>query len=419
MEDLMKRQVIVVGAGPGGSTAAFYLAKKGIDVLLVDKEMWPREKPCGGTYLPAMYPIFEDMGIMEEMQSLEQEGGIGVRLIDGREEFAQFSTKHKMNMPRRYGDDCIRRAALRAGADFMEDFDVQELIMRKGQVRGVKALYHNREISVYADVVIIANGAHSMLARRLGSFETRPDLIMYCYRAFYTGVEGLEPGMVEQYYIPNSFPVHAHSPICSTALIPQGLLDDGTPYYMLCVTVHETGLRETQMGLQDYVDWWMANSKYGQMRCKNAKLIERYGRRGWRLPSCEKLNKSNFPGAILIGDANAQAECAFEYGINPAAIGGKIAAETIYDIYKAGGDFSEKNLAEYQRRASAYLDPAYELNALWRRNLLDYKDRIAEFVDWSKQQSGYPHNTFDKSMTAFLTEKYGIEFKLKENRLGQ
>ena len=39
----MKRQVVVVGAGPTGSTAAFYLAKAGLDVLLVDQEVWPRD----------------------------------------------------------------------------------------------------------------------------------------------------------------------------------------------------------------------------------------------------------------------------------------------------------------------------------------------------------------------------------------
>ncbi len=46
-----KRTVLIVGAGPGGSTAAFYLAHAGVDVLFVDKETWPRDKVCGGVYL--------------------------------------------------------------------------------------------------------------------------------------------------------------------------------------------------------------------------------------------------------------------------------------------------------------------------------------------------------------------------------
>ena len=66
----MKRQAIVVGAGPGGSTAAFYLAKAGIDVVLLDKETWPRDKMCGGVYLPSILPILEEMGALEEMKEL-------------------------------------------------------------------------------------------------------------------------------------------------------------------------------------------------------------------------------------------------------------------------------------------------------------------------------------------------------------
>ena len=48
----MKYEVVVVGAGPAGSTAAKFLSEKGVKVLLVDKSKFPRDKPCGGG-LPA------------------------------------------------------------------------------------------------------------------------------------------------------------------------------------------------------------------------------------------------------------------------------------------------------------------------------------------------------------------------------
>jgi len=44
----MKYDVIIVGAGPAGSTTAKFLAEKGFKTLLLDKEKFPREKPCGG-----------------------------------------------------------------------------------------------------------------------------------------------------------------------------------------------------------------------------------------------------------------------------------------------------------------------------------------------------------------------------------
>ncbi|HMC03398.1 MAG TPA: FAD-dependent oxidoreductase, partial [Cellulomonadaceae bacterium] len=42
-----RADVIVVGAGPGGSTTAAYLARAGLDVLVLEKAHFPREKVCG------------------------------------------------------------------------------------------------------------------------------------------------------------------------------------------------------------------------------------------------------------------------------------------------------------------------------------------------------------------------------------
>lgn len=42
----IEREVVVVGAGPGGSVAAAYLARAGRDVLLIDRDIFPRDKPC-------------------------------------------------------------------------------------------------------------------------------------------------------------------------------------------------------------------------------------------------------------------------------------------------------------------------------------------------------------------------------------
>ena len=59
----MKYDVVVVGAGPAGSTAAKYLAEKGVKTLLIDKESFPRDKPCGGglpTRVMKQFPYIED-----------------------------------------------------------------------------------------------------------------------------------------------------------------------------------------------------------------------------------------------------------------------------------------------------------------------------------------------------------------------
>lgn len=53
--------VIVVGAGPAGSSAAFHLVRNGADVLLVDRYAFPRDKCCGDAVMP---PAFEELALM-------------------------------------------------------------------------------------------------------------------------------------------------------------------------------------------------------------------------------------------------------------------------------------------------------------------------------------------------------------------
>ena len=64
----MKAEVTVVGAGPAGSTASKFLAEKGVNVILVDKDFFPRKKPCGGG-LPVRilqrFPYIKDYATIE------------------------------------------------------------------------------------------------------------------------------------------------------------------------------------------------------------------------------------------------------------------------------------------------------------------------------------------------------------------
>lgn len=52
----IETDVLVVGGGPGGAAAAYHLARHGIDVTVVDKASFPREKVCGDGLTPAAWP---------------------------------------------------------------------------------------------------------------------------------------------------------------------------------------------------------------------------------------------------------------------------------------------------------------------------------------------------------------------------
>src|SRR5205809_3139749 len=59
---------VIVGAGPGGSATADYLAKEGFNVLLLDKFNFPRYKTCGDGLTPRALSILADMGILNAVE---------------------------------------------------------------------------------------------------------------------------------------------------------------------------------------------------------------------------------------------------------------------------------------------------------------------------------------------------------------
>ena len=70
--------VVVVGAGPSGSTAAYYCAKNGLKTLLLEKEKIPRVKTCGGGF----GLVFHD--VPEEVKPLVKQKTEKLRLLVGK-----------------------------------------------------------------------------------------------------------------------------------------------------------------------------------------------------------------------------------------------------------------------------------------------------------------------------------------------
>ncbi|MBM3460369.1 MAG: FAD-dependent oxidoreductase, partial [Armatimonadetes bacterium] len=65
----MDAEVLIIGAGPAGSAAALHLARRGRDVLLVDRCRFPRPKPCGEYYNPEAVRLLGELGVLPAMQA--------------------------------------------------------------------------------------------------------------------------------------------------------------------------------------------------------------------------------------------------------------------------------------------------------------------------------------------------------------
>ena len=77
--DRREVDVLVVGAGPGGSATAYHLARHGVDVLMAERSAFPREKVCGDGLTPRGVSAIERMGIDPHDPGFERVDGLRIR----------------------------------------------------------------------------------------------------------------------------------------------------------------------------------------------------------------------------------------------------------------------------------------------------------------------------------------------------
>src|SRR5881227_971180 len=136
--------VVVVGAGPGGSTAAYHLAQTGLDVLMLEKAEFPREKVCGDGLTPRAVKQLVGMGIDTSPAAgwIRNNGlriiGGGMRLEMPWPDLSSFPA-YGLVRPRQDFDELLARTAQKAGARLHEATTVTGPLLdeRTGRVVGV------------------------------------------------------------------------------------------------------------------------------------------------------------------------------------------------------------------------------------------------------------------------------------------
>ncbi|MCR4403559.1 MAG: geranylgeranyl reductase family protein [Firmicutes bacterium] len=157
--------VVVVGAGPAGSTAARIAAERGLSVLLMDKAGFPRDKPCaGGVTAKAL----REIGLELPASVVEREiMGIKVVSSTGRWISARDSKRLGVTVRRSILDMFLVTRAVEAGADFLDNAPLLKLETEPDAL-GERYLVTTDRGRFRARAVIGADGAYGKTARLAG-----------------------------------------------------------------------------------------------------------------------------------------------------------------------------------------------------------------------------------------------------------
>ena len=199
MQSLSENQadVIVVGAGPAGSTTAYHLAQAGLDVLLLEKTAFPREKICGDGLTPRAVTQLVRMGIDTSPEAgwLHNKGlrilASGLQLDLDWPELAAHPN-YGLVRPRADFDELLARQAKQAGVRLLENCNVTGPILdpRTSRIVGVNAkLGGDREDRVEtefrAPLVVAADGNSTRLSIAMGLHKRDDRPMGVAYRAYY------------------------------------------------------------------------------------------------------------------------------------------------------------------------------------------------------------------------------------------
>ncbi len=177
----MRYDVAIVGAGPAGAASAIHLARGGQSVALLDRAIFPRDKPCAEYLSPAVEPLLYALGIEAPLEAERPHRLRGFRIYapDGSVIQGDFAATRGADgqslfetglvIRRLLLDAAIVEGARRAGAEVREGW-------RLGRIARIDGGYRLYPVGagepVEARLLVAADGLHSTVARRLGLHAT-------------------------------------------------------------------------------------------------------------------------------------------------------------------------------------------------------------------------------------------------------
>lgn len=356
---MITTSVCIIGAGPGGATAALQLDRLGISCVVVDKAVFPRDKVCGdglsGKVITGLQKI--DPAIAARLQQfVEKENSWGVTFVSpGRQSMdVPYKPDYNKHEEAPIGFVCKRI--------HFDNFMVEEL-KRSPNVRlfeGTSVDKYTAEedgylvsnaagdFKVKAQLLIVANGAHSSFTREVAGIRMEPKYYAAGIRAYYKGVKGMHAdSFIELHFLKNLLPGYLW-----IFPLPNGEANVG-------MDMLSDAVRDRKVNLKTLLTDTLRQDPVFAERFRDAEMTSSLD--GYGLPLGSKKRRLSGNRYMLVGDAAFIIDPFTGEGIGNAIYSGAIAAKQAAACL-AANNFSTEVMMAYDESVYRVLGPELRLS---------------------------------------------------------
>ncbi len=363
-----QHDVIVIGGGPGGATASAVLASKGRNVVVLEKDKFPRYH-VGESLLPYCYFPLDRLGLIPKMKASHFPKKYSVQFVsmEGRLSVPFYFFQHwdheaanTWQVLRSEFDQMLLDNSREKGAEVIEEITARELIWKDGAVVGVKAVTKSGEArEFHAPMTIDATG-RDMFAISRNNWQVRdPYLNKIAIWTYYKDAmrdPGLDEGATTVAFVPDKG-WFWYIPL------PDGMTSVGVVAekdYLYRDSRDLATIYQREVAAQPWIKEHVAcGQQTGQYYVT--------GEFSYRSRHCSAN------GLVLTGDAFGFLDPVFSSGVFLALRGGELVADTV-DAALTEGDTSAARFAEYGESMNKGIEAMRKLVYCFYNNNFSFKD---------------------------------------------
>jgi geranylgeranyl reductase family protein len=378
--------VIIIGAGPAGSACAIELAKAAphVRIALLEKGVFPKDKICGDALSPDVInqvKMLSDDLANKLDQSIHALPVKGVRIF-GRKKasypyfFNERNFLKSYTCPRLHLDSLLfEHTRLFPNISFHGNHEVKDV-----QAHEEGVVVQTATARFEGKMVLGADGAHSVVARRLGRIVMDKDYHAGGLRVYYEGVRGLAENLIELHFMPEVLPGYLW-----IFPLPEGRANVGLGMTSRQISKDNIHLRERLQHILEH---------HPVMKERFAAATAMESVKGFGLPLGGKSNSISGQRYLLLGDAASLIDPLTGEGIGNAIRSGRVAAEHFLKCL-TNNDFSAQHNRAYDQEIYRRMMPEFKLDYRIRQLIYFFPASIDLFVYLACKMKGFRTNLMD------------------------